>query len=340
MRRRLSLKHHLALAVLRDGRGDVEALATLVNVLYLAYFLRAAGDAEHAPYRRAETALDQCAARAERGEPWSLTHDEHTALEQLVVIHDAQLAALPLHRYLAAWEHAARVSAPRALADSGRDDPRQSFDFDRPMSLREFFFRRAMKIVAKTPAPDRIPLTAPRIYGRKFFTATISDLAAGNVLVREARHGVLVADAWNDTAERYQLPVHVAYSEACQGHVELIYYLRQNEFPSDHPTCFVLGVWFGGYRLRAWWRDFRHGRYNRRTIDRRKRMDVLRTLLDHSISERKTPLTAFGVLRDALTQDFCYQAAPVASCNLLPVRMLAGTTYDEAAQHDNTTGID
>jgi len=45
-------------------------------------------------------------------------------------------------------------------------------------------------------------------------------------------------------------------------------------------------------------------------------------------------------LAGALTQDICYQAMPVASCNLLPVRMLAGTTYDEAAQHDNTTGID
>jgi DNA replication protein DnaC len=42
----------------------------------------------------------------------------------------------------------------------------------------------------------------------------------------------------------------------------------------------------------------------------------------------------------ALTQVFCYRAQVVASCNLLPVRMLAGATYDEAAQHDNTTGID
>jgi hypothetical protein len=42
----------------------------------------------------------------------------------------------------------------------------------------------------------------------------------------------------------------------------------------------------------------------------------------------------------ALTQVFCYRARVVASCNLLPVRMQAGATYDEAAQHDNTTGID
>ncbi|MCC8405864.1 hypothetical protein LJ655_29100, partial [Paraburkholderia sp. MMS20-SJTN17] len=40
----------------------------------------------------------------------------------------------------------------------------------------------------------------------------------------------------------------------------------------------------------------------------------------------------------ALTQFFCYRATGIASCNLLPVRMLAGATYGEAAQHDNTTG--
>jgi hypothetical protein len=42
----------------------------------------------------------------------------------------------------------------------------------------------------------------------------------------------------------------------------------------------------------------------------------------------------------ALTQDICYRAMAVASCNLLPVRMLAGATNDEAAQHDNKKGID
>ncbi|MGB8414750.1 ferredoxin reductase [Paraburkholderia sp.] len=52
-----------------------------------------------------------------------------------------------------------------------------------------------------------------------------------------------------------------------------------------------------------------------------------------------TPLMSM-IAEVALTQDFCYRAAAVASCSFLPVRMLAGTTYDEAAQHDNTTGID
>ncbi|KVG51722.1 hypothetical protein WJ33_11155 [Burkholderia ubonensis] len=110
--RRLSLKHHLALAVLRDGRGDVETVATLVNMLHLAYFLRVIGDTELDRYRRAEAALDACVARAERGEPWSLTADERTSLEQLVTTHDAQLATVPVHRYLDAWDCVQRVIVP------------------------------------------------------------------------------------------------------------------------------------------------------------------------------------------------------------------------------------
>ncbi|MBN3815852.1 hypothetical protein G3N57_04185, partial [Paraburkholderia sp. Se-20369] len=102
--RRLSLKHHLALAALHASRGDVAAIVTLLNVLYLAYFLRAVGDVELDCYRDAEAALNACVARAERGEPWSLTSDERASLAQLVVTHDAQLAAVPAHRYLEAWD--------------------------------------------------------------------------------------------------------------------------------------------------------------------------------------------------------------------------------------------
>ncbi|MBN3786127.1 hypothetical protein [Burkholderia sp. Ac-20353] len=110
--RRLSLKHHLALAVLRDGRGDLEAIGTLLNVLYLAYFLHGADDPDSACYRLAEAALDQCVARAERGASWTVTAGERAALEPLVLIHDGQLAAVPLHRYLDAWERVQCVTAP------------------------------------------------------------------------------------------------------------------------------------------------------------------------------------------------------------------------------------
>ncbi|AKM05455.1 hypothetical protein OIV57_23020 [Burkholderia pseudomallei] len=109
--RALSLKHHLALAMLRDGRGDIEAIITLLNVLYLAFFLRDSGPAALDSCQRAEVALDDCIRRAERGEPWSVADTERQALEELVVTHDAQLAAAPAYRYLDAWEQVQRVMA-------------------------------------------------------------------------------------------------------------------------------------------------------------------------------------------------------------------------------------
>ncbi|MGZ2749964.1 hypothetical protein [Burkholderia stagnalis] len=112
--RRLSLKHHVSLTMLRDGRGDLEVIATLLHVLYLGYFLRdaVAGHADPDCARRSEAALDQCVARAERGEPWTLTDEEHAAIAQLVIAHDAQLGTVPAHRYLEARERVARVTAP------------------------------------------------------------------------------------------------------------------------------------------------------------------------------------------------------------------------------------
>ncbi|WP_174985353.1 hypothetical protein [Burkholderia lata] len=107
--RRLSLKHHLALAALSAGRGDVDAIVTLSNVLELSICLGAGDEVES--YRHAEAALDQCVARAGRGEPWTLTDVERAALERLAIIHDAQLAVAPAHRYLGALEHVSRKNA-------------------------------------------------------------------------------------------------------------------------------------------------------------------------------------------------------------------------------------
>ncbi|KWI27195.1 hypothetical protein WM04_23560 [Burkholderia ubonensis] len=108
--RRLSLKHHLALAVLRDGRGDVDSLSTLLNVVALAYQLDAAdtGPADSARFRCAKQALEACVARAERGEPFTLTVAERAAIAPVLVHHDAQLARVPSYRYL---EALARVAA-------------------------------------------------------------------------------------------------------------------------------------------------------------------------------------------------------------------------------------
>ncbi|MGI0504872.1 hypothetical protein ABY44_17575 [Burkholderia sp. ZZQ-2] len=108
--RRLSLKHHLALALLCGGSGDIESIATLSNMLALAFYLRSDGEAEL--YRSADFALNQCIERAERGGKWTFTDAERTALEALLRVHDKQLAAVPVHRYLEALEQVQHVGMP------------------------------------------------------------------------------------------------------------------------------------------------------------------------------------------------------------------------------------
>lgn len=111
--RRIQLKHHLSLAALRDDRANIAQVATLVNAIYLAYFL---DPADAAPYRRAEAAINDCVACAERGERWTLTSLEQAAIEYVLARLDAQLAAVPRHHYLASFERLQRVNTADPIA--------------------------------------------------------------------------------------------------------------------------------------------------------------------------------------------------------------------------------
>ncbi|ONC38154.1 hypothetical protein AQ914_21710 [Burkholderia pseudomallei] len=90
--RRLQLKHHSALAALIAGRADVAQLGALVSTLDLTHALSDF------------TKPDPPRHHAARG-----------ALEHVLLIHDAQLAAVPRHRYLDALmsvQRAVSATAP------------------------------------------------------------------------------------------------------------------------------------------------------------------------------------------------------------------------------------
>ncbi|KWO52330.1 hypothetical protein [Burkholderia ubonensis] len=108
--RALSLENHLALAVVRARSGNSDQVISLLRVVYLAFFMRTetASGSDLDLYRRAEVELDACIARAERGEAWVLHDDELAYVERVLVVHDEQLAAIPKHRYLAAWDRLQR----------------------------------------------------------------------------------------------------------------------------------------------------------------------------------------------------------------------------------------
>ncbi len=103
--RALSLENHLALSTVRSGRGDFDQICCLIRVVYLAYFMRGVtmAGADLEAYRPAEAALNACIKRIEEDQPCVLLDHEQAVVEHVLVLHDAQLAAVPKFRYLEAW---------------------------------------------------------------------------------------------------------------------------------------------------------------------------------------------------------------------------------------------
>jgi hypothetical protein len=126
--RALSLENHLALAVVRSGNGNCNQVVCLLRIVYLAFYMRNETDSgsDLDLYRRAEAVLDTCIARAERGEVWTLLEDELADVERVLVVHDEQLAAIPRHRYLVAWDRLQRFVTGGGQSpipvESGRGD--------------------------------------------------------------------------------------------------------------------------------------------------------------------------------------------------------------------------
>ncbi|WP_332452207.1 hypothetical protein [Burkholderia ubonensis] len=96
----------MAMAVVRSGNGDCDRVVFLLRAVYLAFFMRSetASSSDLNVSRQTEVALGACIARAERDVAWTLLEDELADVERVLVVHDEQLAAVPKHRYLAAWD--------------------------------------------------------------------------------------------------------------------------------------------------------------------------------------------------------------------------------------------
>ncbi|KML57078.1 hypothetical protein VL15_15310 [Burkholderia cepacia] len=104
--RALSLEHHLALATVACGRGNVDLMVCLLKAVYMTFYLRGetSVDVDMRAVQRAEAALERCTDRAERGETWIMLDTAKSAIERVLLLHDAQLATTPTHRYLDALD--------------------------------------------------------------------------------------------------------------------------------------------------------------------------------------------------------------------------------------------
>jgi hypothetical protein len=122
-----SLTNHLALAACRKNQGSAYLLNELVRALYLTYYLQQAGfgNADPGLYRRAEAGFEEAGNRALREEVWGVTDEVAMILEQVLAIHDQQLASAALWHIVDARERLLR------FAQSDRRSPISDTESDR-----------------------------------------------------------------------------------------------------------------------------------------------------------------------------------------------------------------
>lgn len=116
--RAISLKNHLALVTTRAGHGNTDLMSCLLRVVYIACFLHEADHGRIALdlFREAEKALTQCIQRAERTEEWSLCDADCEILQEILALHDQQLASTSSHRVAAAHARLCRFMASGQLS--------------------------------------------------------------------------------------------------------------------------------------------------------------------------------------------------------------------------------
>jgi hypothetical protein len=108
--RSMSLEHHLALAAMRTGNGNVDQMSCLLKAVYLAYFLREA-TRDHCgmqAFRASEAALECSAIRVQMGHKWMLPEEDQSELAGVLAVHDRQLLSVSAHQFSAARERLQR----------------------------------------------------------------------------------------------------------------------------------------------------------------------------------------------------------------------------------------
>ncbi|MBB5460514.1 hypothetical protein [Paraburkholderia sp. Cpub6] len=121
--RDLSLEGHLALAVLRSGHGTAETMVSLLQMLYLTYFMlgTACPEADVALFREAETVLDSSISAAAQGHGWQVSTEQTVTVGLVASRYDEVLGSVPKYRYIESCDRLCRFfhsAATSPLPDS------------------------------------------------------------------------------------------------------------------------------------------------------------------------------------------------------------------------------
>jgi hypothetical protein len=128
----LSLEHHLALATVATGYSNADMVARLLKAFYMAFYLRdEALLSDDRVFHHAQAALERCIGRTGQGEIGAMPDEDKAAIGRILLLHDAQLATTPSHRYLAALEKLNRLAlmglkSPILSSHNAGNQPRQT----------------------------------------------------------------------------------------------------------------------------------------------------------------------------------------------------------------------
>ncbi|WP_213768687.1 hypothetical protein [Caballeronia sp. dw_19] len=109
--RTVSLQNHLALVALRQGQGNIDLAGELLKTVYLTHLLRDPENA-HATLENviaAEQGLKGSILDAAITGKWILSEIDCQAIQTVLELYDAQLAAVPVHRIVAAKARLSRI---------------------------------------------------------------------------------------------------------------------------------------------------------------------------------------------------------------------------------------
>jgi hypothetical protein len=124
--REQSLSSHLALVACRDGHGNSHLFNELMRTVYVAWFLQQGGYGSEpvGRFKSAEYAVEAALELAHASDEWVLAEDAIPDFERLLALHDAQLAAAPLHKVIDAerrLRHFLSGTTSSPIPDAHRD---------------------------------------------------------------------------------------------------------------------------------------------------------------------------------------------------------------------------
>lgn len=101
----------MALVAMRQGRGNVDLAGQLLKTVYLAHFLSDVDTMKTSmeTFLAAELAIKASIMHALTADEWRIEDADRQSIEVVLLVHDTQLASLPMHQLEAAKRHLSRI---------------------------------------------------------------------------------------------------------------------------------------------------------------------------------------------------------------------------------------